>query len=97
MKSLLHCSRKKFIAPFTFLTRDEKSKALMKTYAAAIEERRKRQEQELRRKYPLERRIKDVIVGQDGAITTVASGETSFTDKNVGKAIVIDDLPLLRP
>lgn len=32
-------------------------------------------EAEERRRFPLEQRIKEVIVGQEGAITTVASSE----------------------
>ena len=53
--------------------RDDRTRRLLKKYAAVYEEKRKKEEKELRRKYPLERRIKEVIVGQDGPITTVAS------------------------
>ena len=35
---------------------------------------KKQREAEERRKFPLEQRIKEVIIGQEGAITTVASG-----------------------
>ncbi len=65
--------------------KDNQTKRLLKNYAAEYEERRKKQDQELRRKYPLEKRIKEVIVGQDGAITTVASAirrkENGWTDE----------------
>ncbi len=46
---------------------------LLQKYAGALEERRLKEEQALRKKYPLEKRLKEVIVGQDGAIATVAS------------------------
>ena len=54
-------------------TQDPKTKALLKRAAETYEEKRQKQERLLRKKYPLEKRVKEVIVGQDGAITTVAS------------------------
>ena len=36
----------------------------------------KRKLAEERRKFPLEQRIKEHIIGQEGAITTVASGKS---------------------
>lgn len=53
--------------------RDGRVKNLLRRHAEDFEEQRRKQEQEMRKKYPLEKRIKEVIVGQDGAITTVAS------------------------
>ena len=38
-------------------------------------EQKKVREAEERRKFPLELRLKETIVGQEGAITTVASGK----------------------
>ncbi len=61
------------------------ARRMLKGYAEKYEERRRKKEQELRRKYPLEKRIKEVMVGQDGAITTVASAirrkENGWTDE----------------
>jgi ATP-dependent Clp protease ATP-binding subunit ClpB len=37
---------------------------------------KKKREAEERRKFPLEQRLKQRIVGQEGPITTVASGNT---------------------
>lgn len=45
-----------------------------------FEEMRKIKEAEERRRFPLEQRIKEVIVGQEGAITTVASSESKYMD-----------------
>ncbi|CAL8109956.1 unnamed protein product [Orchesella dallaii] len=53
--------------------KDPKIKSLLDRYTKKYEEMRKKKEAEERRKFPLEQRIKEVIVGQDGAITTVAS------------------------
>jgi len=36
---------------------------------------KKQREAEERRKFPLEQRLREVIVGQEGAITTVAAGK----------------------
>ena len=45
-------------------------------YAVLQYERREQErDAEERRRFPLEQRLKEQIVGQDGAITTVASGE----------------------
>ena len=41
-----------------------------------FEDEKKRKEAEERRKFPLEQRIKEHIIGQEGAITTVASGKS---------------------
>lgn len=54
-------------------SQDPKTRAILKRGAQVFEEKRQRQEKLLRKKYPLEKRVKEVIVGQDGAITTVAS------------------------
>ena len=53
--------------------KDEKTKVLMKRFAEKYEERKKKHELEERRKFPLEKRLKEFIVGQEGPITTVAS------------------------
>ena len=57
----------------------------MKKFAEVYKEKRQRQEAEERRKFPLEKRIKEYIVGQEGAITTVASAirrkENGWTDE----------------
>lgn len=44
-------------------------------YVTKYEEMRKKKEAEERRRFPLEQRIKEVIVGQEGAITNVASSK----------------------
>ena len=41
-----------------------------------FEDEKKIKEAEERRKFPLEQRIKEHIIGQEGAITTVASGKS---------------------
>ncbi|ODM89084.1 Caseinolytic peptidase B protein [Orchesella cincta] len=65
--------------------KDARIKSLLDVYTKKYEEMRKRKEAEERRKFPLEQRIKEVIVGQDGAITTVASTirrkENGWTDE----------------
>ena len=53
--------------------RDPRLKQLLKTAGEKYEMEQKKREMEERRRYPLEKRLKEVIVGQDGAITTVAS------------------------
>lgn len=40
-----------------------------------VDELRKKREAEERRKFPLEQRLKQRIVGQEGPISTVASGD----------------------
>ena len=50
----------------------EKVKDILKKYAVIYEGKRQKQEAEERRKFPLEKRMKEFIVGQEGAITTVA-------------------------
>jgi cobalamin-dependent methionine synthase I len=58
----------------TFLMkRDPIIKKSLKIYAEKYEETKARKEMEERRKFPLEQRLKQYIVGQEGAITTVAS------------------------
>jgi len=52
---------------------DPTTKKLIKKYAEKYEERKKKVELEERRKFPLEQRLKEFIVGQEGPITTVAS------------------------
>eukprot|EP00095_Tigriopus_kingsejongensis_P003076 snap_masked-scaffold2346_size16788-processed-gene-0.5 protein:Tk03076 transcript:snap_masked-scaffold2346_size16788-processed-gene-0.5-mRNA-1 annotation:"suppressor of potassium transport" len=53
--------------------RDPPMKALLKQYGREYQERQKRRELEERRRFPLEKRLAEVIVGQEGPITTVAS------------------------
>lgn len=45
----------------------------LKRYEAEFSQRQKELEDEERRRYPLEQRVKDVIVGQESAIATVAA------------------------
>ena len=52
--------------------RDVKVKDILEKFAAVYEEKRHKQEVEERRRFPLEKRLKEFIVGQEGAITTVA-------------------------
>jgi len=65
--------------------RDAKTKRALKAAAETRQDRLRREEAALRRKYPLEKRIKEVIVGQDGPISTVASAirrkENGWTDE----------------
>ncbi len=56
-----------------FDPRDPVIKKSLKNYAEKFEENKARREMEERRKFPLEQRLKEYIVGQEGAITTVAS------------------------
>ena len=56
-----------------FLCRDPIIKKSLKSYAEKFEENKAKKELEERRKFPLEQRLKQYIVGQEGAITTVAS------------------------
>ncbi|CAB4057823.1 clpB [Lepeophtheirus salmonis] len=48
-------------------------KTLLKDYGKVYEETKRLKELEERRKYPLEKRMKEKIVGQEGAITTVSA------------------------
>jgi len=63
---------------------DPKAQKLLKQYAEKMEERKKLEEQEERRRFPLEQRLKEFIVGQEGPIATVASAirrkENGWTD-----------------
>lgn len=43
-----------------------------------FEDKRKEREMEEKRKYPLERRLKEKIIGQESAINTVAAGESAL-------------------
>ena len=52
---------------------DKKFRILLQKYAVIHEEKRQKLEAEERRRFPLEKRMKEYIVGQEGAITTVAS------------------------
>ncbi|XP_046852538.1 caseinolytic peptidase B protein homolog isoform X2 [Xenia sp. Carnegie-2017] len=54
-------------------TENEKIKMIIKSNQAEYVQRKRRLEAEERKKYPLEKRIKEAIIGQEGAITTVAS------------------------
>ena len=49
-----------------------KVRDILKKFAVIYEEKRQKQEAEERKKFPLEKRMKEFIVGQEGAITTVA-------------------------
>jgi len=53
--------------------RDPSVKKILKKFAEKSEEMKKKGEMEDRRRFPLEQRLKEFIVGQQGAITTVAS------------------------
>lgn len=44
-----------------------------------FQEAQARREAEERRRFPLERRLKEHIIGQEGAINTVASGKHKHT------------------
>ena len=47
-----------------------------------------RREIEERRRYPLEMRLKENIIGQEGAILTVAAGMIFYATKSVWKTTV---------
>ena len=49
---------------------------------------KERREIEERRRYPLEMRLKDNIIGQEGAILTVAAGMIFYVTKSVWKTTV---------
>ena len=53
--------------------RDPRIKALLRESGAKFEETRKKLDMEERRKFPLEKRLKEVIVGQGGPINIVSS------------------------
>ena len=53
--------------------RDPQIKKLLDSYGQTFERKKKELELEERRKYPLEMRLKERIVGQEGAISVVAS------------------------
>ncbi|CAB3989764.1 caseinolytic peptidase B homolog [Paramuricea clavata] len=54
-------------------TENETIKKLIKANKEEFIERKRKREAEERKKYPLERRIKEAIIGQEGAITIVSS------------------------
>ena len=49
---------------------------------------KERREIEERRRYPLEMRLKENIIGQEGAILTVAAGMIFYATKSVWKTTV---------
>lgn len=51
----------------------EQNKRLVELNSATFLEKKKRLEAEERKKYPLEKRFREVIIGQEGALTAVAS------------------------
>ncbi|XP_049763291.1 caseinolytic peptidase B protein homolog [Schistocerca cancellata] len=53
--------------------RTQQMRNVLETHAAKWEEIQRKKEAEERRKFPLEQRLKEHIVGQEGAITTTAS------------------------
>ena len=53
--------------------RDSQIKNLLEKYSQSYEKKRVQEEMEERRKFPLEMRLKERIVGQEGAISVVAS------------------------
>ncbi|XP_076446831.1 mitochondrial disaggregase-like [Babylonia areolata] len=53
--------------------RTDEMQAMIKEAAKSFEEKRAREEAEERRKYPLELRLKEAIIGQETAIRTVAA------------------------
>ena len=53
--------------------KDEGTKKLIRRFAEEYEKNRRKLEVEERKRFPLEKRLKEFIVGQDGPITTVAS------------------------
>ncbi|XP_014679473.1 PREDICTED: caseinolytic peptidase B protein homolog, partial [Priapulus caudatus] len=54
-------------------TRNAETRTLLQNYSKKFEERRREKEVEERRRFPLEQRLKERIVGQEGAIQVVAS------------------------
>ncbi|RUS89196.1 hypothetical protein EGW08_003075, partial [Elysia chlorotica] len=53
--------------------RDESTKTLLETYTKTFVEKKKALEAEERRRFPLELRLKESIIGQEAAINTVAA------------------------
>ena len=53
--------------------KDDGTKQLIRKYAETYQRNRRKLEIEERKKFPLEKRLKEFIVGQEGPITTVAS------------------------
>lgn len=51
-------------------------KQLIQSYATKYEDRMKEKEAEEKRRFPLELRLKEKIIGQEAAIATVASGKS---------------------
>lgn len=64
--------------------RDPKIKSVLTKFAKLQQETKSKLEVEERRRFPLEKRIKEKIVGQEGAVTTVAAAirrkENGWTD-----------------
>ncbi|XP_019862082.1 PREDICTED: caseinolytic peptidase B protein homolog, partial [Amphimedon queenslandica] len=58
--------------PINYCT-NESVRKLLEKYSVKFEENELRKRLEERRKYPLEDRLRNHLVGQEGAITTVAS------------------------
>ncbi|PIK41565.1 putative caseinolytic peptidase B protein-like [Apostichopus japonicus] len=54
-------------------SRSQEMKKLLEGYVTKFEELEKQREMEERRRYPLEQRLKEHIIGQEGAIATVAA------------------------
>ena len=52
--------------------KDENTKQLIRKYAEKFEQKKKQRDLEERKRFPLEKRLKEFIVGQEGPITTVA-------------------------
>ncbi|XP_053543457.1 caseinolytic peptidase B protein homolog isoform X1 [Ictalurus punctatus] len=65
---------------------------LLKEREGKFMEEQKQREVEERRRFPLERRLKEHIIGQEGAITTVASGRGVFTMTHFTKGEFINSL-----
>ncbi len=63
---------------------DPAIKRLLTESASVFEEKRRQRDVEERRRFPLEKRLQEAMVGQDGAITTVAAAirrkENGWTD-----------------
>ncbi|XP_010704621.1 caseinolytic peptidase B protein homolog [Meleagris gallopavo] len=52
---------------------------LLKASEAKFQEEQRRREVEERRRFPLEQRLKEHIIGQESAIATVGAGEVQTT------------------
>ena len=55
-------------------SRSDAMKKLLESYATKYENRMKEREAEEKRKFPLEKRLKEKIIGQETAIAAVAAG-----------------------